>query len=73
MSVYGTYTNRKHGSGRVPLLLLKAGAVAMVVQGSLQAVSTVFSFADASMALLATINLVAIIILSGTVARLAQD
>ena len=47
--------------------------VLMVVWGSLQAVTTVFNFADASMALMATVNLVAILILSKTVAKLTRD
>jgi len=45
----------------------------MVVWGSLQTVGTVFATADASMALMATINLVAIVLLSGTVAKLTRD
>ncbi|WOI57704.1 alanine/glycine:cation symporter family protein [Palleronia sp. LCG004] len=58
---------------RIPLLVLKALVVLMVVWGSLQAVTTVFNFADASMALMATVNLVAILILSKTVGKLTRD
>ena len=41
--------------------------------GALQAVATVFNTADASMGLMATINLVAIVALSGTVVKLTRD
>ncbi|TDL79500.1 alanine:cation symporter family protein [Palleronia sediminis] len=59
--------------GRGPLMALKLLVVAMVVWGSLQAVTTVFDIADASMAVMATVNLVAIAILSRTVAKLTRD
>ncbi len=52
---------------------LRIGVLAMVVWGSLQSVATVFDAADASMGLMATVNLVAIVLLSGTVAKLSQD
>jgi alanine or glycine:cation symporter, AGCS family len=45
----------------------------MVVWGAYQTVATVFDAADASMGLMATINLVAILLLSGTVAKLTRD
>ena len=45
----------------------------MVVWGALQAVATVFNTADASMGLMATINLIAIVALSGTVVKLTRD
>ncbi|NLC01767.1 MAG: alanine:cation symporter family protein, partial [Pseudomonas formosensis] len=50
--------------------LLRCIALAMVVWGAWEAVLTVFNFADASMGLMATINLIAIVLLSGTVAKL---
>ena len=59
--------------GRTPLMVLKVGALAMVVWGAVQPVSAVFNLADASMAVMATINLVAIVILSGTVKQLTRD
>ena len=52
---------------------LRTVVLIMVVWGSLQAVATVFETADASMGLMATINLVAIVALSGTVAKLSRD
>jgi AGCS family alanine or glycine:cation symporter len=45
----------------------------MVVWGAYQAVGTVFNAADASMGLMATINLIGIVLLSGTVAKLTKD
>lgn len=59
--------------GRVPLMILKTLAMAMVVWGAVQPVSAVFNLADASMAVMATINLVAILILSKTVTVLTKD
>lgn len=78
-SIIGNYSYAENameflGLGtRGPLLVLKALALLMVVWGSVQAVTTVFDFADASMALMATVNLIAILILSGTVAKLTRD
>jgi AGCS family alanine or glycine:cation symporter len=59
--------------GRGPLTLMRAGSLAMVVWGALQSVQTVFDFADAAMGLMASINLVAILLLSGTVVKLTRD
>ncbi|SFC69513.1 alanine/glycine:cation symporter family protein [Tropicimonas isoalkanivorans] len=55
------------------LTILRSAVVLMVIWGSLQAVSTVFNAADASMGLMATINLIAIVTLSGTVIKLTKD
>lgn len=54
-------------------MMLRAAVLAMVLWGSLQTVGTVFDAADASMGLMATINLIAIVMLSGTVAKLTTD
>jgi alanine or glycine:cation symporter, AGCS family len=59
--------------GRSGLLGLRCVVLLMVVWGALQAVATVFNTADASMGLMATINLVAIVLLSGTVVKLTRD
>ncbi len=59
--------------GKTPILILRLVVMAMVIWGSLQAVATVFDMADASMGLMATINLIAILALSGTVAKLTKD
>jgi AGCS family alanine or glycine:cation symporter len=52
---------------------LRVVVLVMVVWGALQAVATVFDVADASMGLMATINLIAILALSGTVVKLTKD
>ncbi|MCB5197983.1 sodium:alanine symporter family protein [Loktanella sp. TSTF-M6] len=78
-SIIGNYSYAENAmeflglGGRMPLLILKVAAMAMVIWGAVQPVSTVFNFADASMAVMATINLVAIVILSGTVRALTID
>jgi AGCS family alanine or glycine:cation symporter len=56
-----------------PVAVLRMAVLGMVLWGSLQAVATVFNAADASMGLMATINLIAIVALSGTVAKLTKD
>ncbi|MEJ6654543.1 MAG: alanine/glycine:cation symporter family protein, partial [Pseudomonas sp.] len=55
------------------ITLLRVAALAMVVWGAREAVLTVFNAADASMGLMATINLIAIMLLSGTVSKLTKD
>ncbi|MFT6465973.1 alanine/glycine:cation symporter family protein [Halopseudomonas sp.] len=55
------------------LIVLRVAALGMVIWGSMQAVATVFNAADASMGLMATINLIAIVLLSGTVVKLTKD
>ncbi len=78
-SILGNYSYAENAmeflglGGKIPLLVLKGLVIAMVLWGSVQAVTTVFNFADASMAVMATINLVAILILSKTVAKLTKD
>ena len=58
---------------RTGLTILRSLVLAMVIWGALQAVATVFDLADASMGLMATINLIAIVLLSGTVAAVTRD
>lgn len=65
-----TYLGLGNGPG---IMALRAGVLAMVVWGAMQTVATVFNTADASMGLMATINLIAIVLLSGTVAKLTRD
>lgn len=56
------------------LTILRVGVLLMVVRGAYQTVvATVFKTADASMGLMATINLVASLLLSGAVAKLTKD
>jgi AGCS family alanine or glycine:cation symporter len=62
------------GLGSKPMLMgLRVVVLVMVVWGALQAVATVFDLADASMGLMATINLIAIMALSGTVVALTRN
>jgi AGCS family alanine or glycine:cation symporter len=58
---------------RTGLMVLRTVVLAMVIWGALQAVATVFDLADASMGLMATINLIAIVALSGTVVALTRN
>lgn len=77
-SIIGNYSYAENavvylGGGTTGILVLRVAALAMVIWGAMQAVSTVFNFADASMGLMATINLIAIVALSGTVAYVTRD
>jgi alanine or glycine:cation symporter, AGCS family len=78
-SIIGNYSYSENamtflGAGTgTPIMVLRLLVLAMVLWGSLQTVSTVFDAADASMGLMATINLIAIVLLSGTVAKLTKD
>ncbi len=65
-----TYLNAHGWLGRT---LLRTGVLAMVLWGSYESVLTVFNTADAAMGLMATVNLVAIVLLSGVVAKLTRD
>lgn len=58
---------------RTGLTALRCLVLVMVIWGALQAVATVFDLADASMGLMATINLIAIVALSGTVVALTRN
>lgn len=78
-SIIGNYSYAENamtflgaGSG-VPLMILRSAVLLMVVWGAYESVATVFNAADASMGLMATINLIAIVLLSGTVAKLTKD
>ncbi len=61
------------GGGRRSLLALRLAALAVIVWGVYSKVQLVWDAADASMAVMATINLVAIVLLSGTVVKLTRD
>jgi alanine or glycine:cation symporter, AGCS family len=61
------------GGGRVGLLVLRLVTLSVVAWGVYSKVQVVWDAADASMAVMATINLVAIVLLSGVVARLTRD
>lgn len=78
-SIIGNYAYAENAmlflgaGGRIGLTLLRVAALAMVLWGSYASVLTVFNAADASMGLMATVNIIAIALLSGTVARLTRD
>ncbi|MBJ7578512.1 alanine:cation symporter family protein [Devosia sp. MC532] len=78
-SIIGNYTYAENAMtflklGNFPALtVLRLAAMGMVIWGSVETVATVFNAADASMGLMATINLIAIVLLSGTVAKLTKD
>lgn len=55
------------------LMAYRAGVLAMVVWGSVSSLPTVWDFADAAMGVMATINMVAIMMLSGLVAEILKD
>jgi len=78
-SIIGNYSYAENAltflgvGGPTGRTVLRCGVLAMVVWGAYESVATVFDAADASMGLMATINLIAIVLLSGLVARLAND
>ncbi|KRG71591.1 alanine/glycine:cation symporter family protein [Pseudoxanthomonas dokdonensis] len=61
------------GGGRRSLLALRLAALAVIVWGVYSKVQLVWDAADASMAVMATINLIAIVLLSGVVVKLTRD
>lgn len=78
-SIVGNYSYAENaltylGVGNIyGFTVLRLALLAIVVWGAVQKVGTVFDAADASMGLMATINLVAIVLLSGTVVKLTND
>ena len=78
-SIIGNYSYAENAmvflrcGGRTGLTILRLGVLAMVVWGAYESVLTVFNAADASMGLMATINLIAICLLSSTVVKLTRD
>ncbi|AUH33429.1 alanine/glycine:cation symporter family protein [Paracoccus tegillarcae] len=77
-SIIGNYSYAENaivflGGGNTGIMVLRVAALAMVIWGAIQSVATVFNFADASMGLMATINLIAIVLLSGTITYVTKD
>ncbi|WP_157019502.1 alanine/glycine:cation symporter family protein [Mesorhizobium xinjiangense] len=78
-SIIGNYSYAESamaflGAGsRLPLAILRITVMAMVIWGAHESVATVFNTADASMGLMATINLIAILMLSDNVVKLTRD
>ena len=78
-SIIGNYSYAENAMtflkvGNMPgLTVLRLGVLAMVIWGAYESVATVFNAADASMGLMAMVNLIAIVLLSGTVVKLTRD
>lgn len=78
-SIIGNYSYAENAltylgmANKTGLTVLRSLVLLMVVWGAVQTVATVFNAADASMGLMATINLIAIVLLSGTVVKLTRD
>ncbi len=78
-SIIGNYSYAENAltylglASKTGLTVLRSLVLLMVVWGAVQTVATVFDAADASMGLMATINLIAIVLLSGTVVKLTKD
>ena len=65
-----TYLNLGSKTG---ITVLRVLVLLMVVWGAYESVTTVFNAADATMGLMASVNLVAIVALSGLVVKLTRD
>ncbi|MBH0239229.1 alanine/glycine:cation symporter family protein [Methylobrevis albus] len=78
-SIIGNYSYAENAmiflgiGNRVGMTVLRTAVLLMVVWGAYESVATVFNAADAAMGLMATINLIAIVLLSGVVAKLTRD
>jgi AGCS family alanine or glycine:cation symporter len=77
-TILGNYTYAENnliylGGGRGGLLALRLAALGTITWGVYSKVQLVWDAADASMAVMASINLVALVMLSGVVIRLARD
>ncbi|MCV9939849.1 alanine:cation symporter family protein [Boseaceae bacterium BT-24-1] len=78
-SIIGNYAYAENAmtylgaNGTTGLTILRLASLAMVIWGAYESVATVFDAADAVMGLMASINLIAIVLLSGTVAKLTAD
>ena len=78
-SIIGNYAYAENAfsylgfGSKTGLTVLRVAAVLMVIWGAIQSVATVFNLADASMGLMATINLIAIIPLGGVAIKLLKD
>ncbi|MCB5162362.1 alanine/glycine:cation symporter family protein [Marinomonas algarum] len=77
-SIIGNYSYAENAviflkGGKIGVLVLRVVALMMVVWGAYESVATVFNLADAAMGLMATINLVAILLLSGLVVKMTKD
>ena len=78
-SIIGNYAYAENAlafmklDSRIGITVLRVFALSFVLWGAYESVATVFDAADAAMGLMASINLVAICLLSGLVAKLTRD
>ncbi|MES2716019.1 MAG: alanine/glycine:cation symporter family protein [Pseudomonadota bacterium] len=78
-SIIGNYAYAENAlaylklDSRAGITTLRVAALLFVLWGAYESVATVFDAADAAMGLMASINLVAICLLSGLVAKLTRD
>ena len=78
-SIIGNYSYAENAlsflklANKPGLTALRTAALVFVMWGSYESVATVFDAADAAMGLMATINLIAICMLSGLVVKLTND
>ena len=77
-SIFGNYAYAESammylGGRRKAILLLRVGSLAMVAWGSFAQLDIVWATADAAMGLMAMVNLVAVVLLTGVVVKLTRD
>ncbi|MTI42220.1 AGCS family alanine or glycine:cation symporter [Roseibium hamelinense] len=60
-------------AGKRVLTLMRLAVFALIVWGSTVTVSTAFAAADAGIGIMAVINLIGVVLMSGTVAKLTRD
>jgi AGCS family alanine or glycine:cation symporter len=59
--------------GRIGILLLRLGCLSMVAWGAFAKLDIVWDTADAAMGMMATVNLIAVVLLSGVAIKLTRD
>ena len=61
------------GANRLGLTALRLAMLAMLIWGSVQSITTVFDLADASLGLIAIVNLIALLAMTPTILALSRD
>ena len=78
-SIIGNYAYSENAmvflklDSKITISALRLAVLLMVIWGAYTSVAVVFNMADAAMGLMATVNLIAIVLLSGTVTKLTKD
>ncbi len=77
-SIFGNYAYAESAmhylrGGPTAILLLRLGSLAMVAWGAFARLDIVWETADAAMGMMATVNLVAVVLLSGVAIKLTRD